>query len=151
MLRRFTATSGTWAALPLRLALGSVFIAHGLQKVFGAFGGSGLNKWMSGSPPFPFMQNGAKFWLAAAAFSELIGGVLVLLGLLTRLGALMIFGVMTTAILGVHLANGFFAGRPEGTAGGIEFPMALAAICLALLITGGGQLSADMALSRRKR
>lgn len=151
MLRRITATSGTWVALPLRLALGSVFIAHGAQKVFGVFGGPGLNKWMSGNPPFPFMQSGAKFWLAAAAFSELVGGVLVVLGLFTRVGALFLLGVMTTAIFGVHLANGFFAGRPEGTAGGIEFPMTLAAICLALLITGGGQVSADMALSRRKR
>jgi putative oxidoreductase len=151
MIRRITATSGTWAALFLRLALGAIFIAHGSQKVFGAFGGPGLNKWMASSPPLPFMQNGAKFWLAAAAFSELIGGILVLLGLFTRVGALLILGVMTTAIFGVHLANGFFAGRPEGTAGGFEYPMALVAICLALLITGGGQLSADMALSRRKR
>jgi len=138
MIRRITATSGSWAPLPLRLALGAIFIAHGSQKVFGAFGGPGLNKWMSGSPPFPFMQSGAKFWLAAAAFSD-------------RVGAFFILGVMATAIFGVHLANGFFAGKPEGTAGGFEYPMALAAICLALLITGGGQVSADMALSRRKK
>lgn len=151
MLRRIAATSGTWAALPLRLALGAVFIAHGSQKLFGAFGGPGFAKWTSSTPPLAFMQSGSKVWLTAAALAEFVGGILVLIGLLTRLGALAIGGTMLTAIVGVHWANGFFAGRPEGTAGGFEFPMTLGAICLALLITGGGQLSADMALSRRKR
>lgn len=151
MLRKFTATAGTWVPMPLRLALGAIFIAHGSQKLFGVFGGPGFAKWTSSTPPLAFMQNGAKFWLVAAALSEFIGGILVLLGLFTRLGAFVIFCVMATAIVGVHWANGFFAGRPEGTAGGFEYPMALAAICLALMITGGGQASADMALSQRKR
>lgn len=145
MLRRLIATSGTWVALPLRLVLGAVFIAHGSQKLFGAFGGPGLAKWTSSPPPLAFMQPMGKYWMGAAVAAEFLGGILVLLGLLTRLGALLILGVMVTAIIGVHWTGGFFA--PEG----IELPMTLAGICLALLLTGGGQVSADLALSKRRR
>jgi putative oxidoreductase len=145
MLRRIIATSGTWATVPLRLVLGAVFIGHGAQKLFGVFGGPGPAKWTSSPPPLAFMQSAGKYWMGAAVFAELLGGVLVLLGLLTRVGALLILGTMVVAIVGVHWTGGFFA--PEG----IEYPMTLAGICLALLVTGGGQVSADMALSKRRR
>ncbi|MFN2455788.1 MAG: DoxX family protein [Pyrinomonadaceae bacterium] len=144
MWRRLIATSPTWITVPLRLALGIIFIAHGSQKVFGAFGGKGLAAFMSGPTPFGFMQP-SSFWLGAAAFSELIGGVLVLLGLCTRLGALFISFVMLTAIFGFHLKNGFFA--PQG----YEYPYALLGICLALLIAGGGHASLDGQLATSGR
>lgn len=140
MFRKLIATYPTWAPLPLRLALGIVFIAHGAQKVFGVWGGPGWAKFTAGTTPFGWMQP-ASFWMGAAALSELLGGLLVLLGLLTRLGALMIVPVMLVAVLGVHLSGGFFAPR------GFEYAFVLLMLALALLITGGGRASVDEALA----
>src|SRR5438045_7919438 len=93
MLRKLTATSATWATVPLRLAMGAAFIGHGAQKVLGSFGGPGLAKFTSFPAPFSFMRPAA-LWMGAAAFAELLGGVLVMLGLFTRLGAFLIVCVM---------------------------------------------------------
>ena len=147
MFRRIIATSSTWITVPLRLALGTVFIAHGAQKVLGSFNGPGFNAFTSGSTPFSFMKP-ASAWLAAAALSELLGGILVFLGLLTRVGAFLISCVMLTAIIGILWPHFFSNNR------GFEFPMSLLAICLALLIAGGGAASIDLAMSgggRRRR
>jgi len=145
MFGRLIATSSTWFTLPIRLALGAVMIAHGSQKVLGTFGGPGFNAFISGSTPFSFMRP-TWFWLSAAAFSEFVGGILVLLGLLTRVGAFFISCVMLTAIMGVHLAGGFF-----GSNRGYEYPMSLLAMAIALLIAGGGQASVDRALTGGRR
>src|SRR6266550_1381705 len=142
MFRRIIATSSNWVTVPLRLGLGAVFIGHGAQKVLGSFNGPGFNAFTSGGTPFSFMKP-ASAWLAAAALAELIGGVLVFLGLLTRVGAFLIACVMVTAIIGIHWPN-FFAGNR-----GFEYPMTLLAICLALLISGGGAASVDLAMSGR--
>jgi putative oxidoreductase len=82
--------------------------------------------------------------MGAAAFAELIGGILVLIGLLTRLGAFLIACIMLSAVIGVHWPN-FFA--PQG----LEYPMSLLAISLALLISGGGIASIDRAISGGKK
>ena len=141
MLRRLTVTSGTWATVPLRLAMGSAFIGHGAQKVLGSFGGPGLSKFTAFPAPFSFMRP-ASLWMGAAAFAELIGGLLIVLGLFTRIGAFLIVCVMLTAILGV-LWPKFFA--PEG----MELALAFLAMALALLILGGGQLSVDRLIQGR--
>jgi len=148
MLRKLTSTLSTWATVPLRLALGIIFIAHGAQMVFGSFGGPGWTKWISLSQlaPFPFMRP-AWLWLGAAALSELVGGVLVLLGLFTRVGAFLIASVMLTAMLGVHWKNGFFL-SPQTA--GIEFTVALLGAALALLISGGGKASVDQMIGGRR-
>ncbi|HEX8163918.1 MAG TPA: DoxX family protein [Pyrinomonadaceae bacterium] len=139
MFQRLIATAPTWITVPLRLTLGLIFTGHGAQKVFGAFGGPGWAKITSMQTPFPFMRP-AWLWMGMAAVSELLGGLLVLTGLLTRVGAFLILCVMLTAMLGVHLNNGFFL--PAG----IEYTFALSGMCLALLIAGGGQASVDRAL-----
>lgn len=143
MLRRLTSTSASWAPLPLRLALGVYFVAHGAQKVFGSFGGPGFKQFVSFPAPFSFMRPSAA-WMGVAAFAELVGGALVLIGLLTRFGAFLITCVMLTAIFGVLRYKGFFA--PEG----MELAISFLAIALALLITGGGQLSADRIIGGRR-
>ena len=143
MFRRLISTSASWVPLPLRLALGTIFVAHGAQKVLGSFNGPGLEKWLSIQPPFSFMKP-TWLWLGAAAFSELIGGILVFIGLLTRVGAFFIFCTMLTALVGSHWP-GFFA--PAG----IEYPLSLVAMCLALLISGGGIISVDLAMSGGRR
>jgi putative oxidoreductase len=144
MLSRLTATSSSWAMLPLRLALGAIFMAHGSQKVFGLFSGPGWAKWtsMAQLAPFPFMRP-TWLWLGAAAIGELVGGALVLLGLFTRVGAFLITCSMLTAILGVHWPA-FFA------PGGMEFALACLGGALALLIAGGGQASADRMIGGRR-
>jgi len=145
MFRKIIATSSSWVPVPLRLALGAIFIGFGSQKVLGRFGGTGLAKFTSFPAPFPFMRPGW-LWMGAAAFAELIGGVLLLLGLLTRVGAFLIACVMLSAISGVHWHAGFFA-----NGGGYEYPLSLLAISLALLISGGGMLSIDRGLSGGRR
>jgi putative oxidoreductase len=132
-MSRLIATTSTWSTLPLRLALGSILFAHGAQKVFGAWGGPGLNAWMAGTAPFNLQPAWA--WLAAQAFAELIGGLLIIFGLFTRLGAF-----LAVVVLGIALLASFRL----GFLGGYEFVAALFAIAISLLITGGGNLSVDI-------
>jgi len=135
MLRNLTATRPTWVTLPLRLALGAVFIAHGAQKVLGTWGGPGWAKFTSLPTPFGLMRP-AWLWMGAAAVAELVGGLLVLLGLFTRLGAFLIACTMLTAVFGVHWGKFFLPG-------GFEYALALLGIAVALLIEGGGRVSVD--------
>lgn len=143
MFRTLIRTWPVWMTLPIRLALGAIFIANGSQKVLGKFNGPGLRAWTAINTPYPFMRP-AWLWMGAVAFAEFIGGILVLLGLLTRVGAFFIAMTMLTAIIGVHWPN-FFAIN-----NGFEYPLALLAMTVALLISGGGHLSIDKALTRRR-
>jgi putative oxidoreductase len=130
--------------LPIRLTLGAIMFAHGAQKIFGIWGGSGFNAWIAQSAPLPELQPGW-FWMGAAAFSEFIGGALVLIGLYTRIAAFFIACVMVVAIFGVHWRNGFFINT-----GGFEYPLALLGMALGLLIFGGGSASIDSQISGGK-
>ena len=143
MFRRLISTSATWIPVPLRLASGLIFMAHGSQKVFGSFEGPGFKTFTSAPAPFPFMKP-AWLWMSAAAVSELIGGLLIFFGLLTRVGAVLIACTMLTAIAAVHWPV-FFAPR------GLEFPLTLLAAMLALLISGGGMASIDRAIAGGRR
>lgn len=140
MFRTLIRTWPVWMTLPVRLALGGIFIAHGAQKVLGSFNGPGFNTFISYPAPYSFMRP-AWLWMAAAALSEFVGGILVVLGLLTRVGAFFIGITMVVAIFGVHWPA-FFGSK------GIEYPLALLAMTVALLISGGGHLSVDKALTR---
>ena len=85
-------------------------------------------------------------WWGAAAFSELLGSILVFLGLLTRLGAFLLACTMATAISTVLWPAGFAVNK-----GGYEYAMALLAMSLALMIAGGGMASIDRSLSSGRR
>ena len=142
MFQKLIRTSRVWFTLPLRLALGAVFVAHGAQKVLGLWGGPGLAQFTSGQAPLGLKP--AWLWLGAAALAELVGGALVLAGLMTRLGALLLLSVMLVAMFGVHWSGGFFiTNKPMP---GVEYTVALVGMALALLISGGGRLSLDEAL-----
>lgn len=143
MLQNLLATTATWFTLPVRLALGLIFIGHGAQKVFGVWGGPGWTKFTGAETPFAFMRP-AWLWLAMAAIAELVGGVLILLGLLTRVGAFFLAITMLVAMFGVHW-GAFFMPR------GIEYTVALLGMSLALLIAGGGRLSVDERLQAPPR
>ncbi|HEY9404313.1 MAG TPA: DoxX family protein [Pyrinomonadaceae bacterium] len=145
MFQSLIATTATWFTLPVRLALGLIFIAHGAQKVFGAWGGPGWAKFTAASAPFGFMRP-AWLWMGMAALAELVGGVLVLLGLFTRAGAFFLAITMLVAMFGVHWSNGFFLGNR-----GIEYTVALLGMSLALLVAGGGRLSVDEKLQAPPR
>src|SRR5919201_41033 len=127
------------ALLGLRLVVGLTFSAHGAQKLFGVFGGHGT----SGTAGF-FEQIGLRpgrihAWAAGA--TEFLGGLAVALGLLTPIAGAGLIGVMTAAVLTVHLKNGFFS-----TNGGFEFNLAMAAALFALAGVGAGSWSLDNAL-----
>ena len=125
-----------WGPLAIRLTLGTVFIAHGLDKLFGTFGGGGLEATAQqfaelGLNP-PYVQ------AVMAGFMETGGGLLVLLGLVTRLGALMIASTMVVAIATVHWSGGLFARD-----GGFEYPLVILGACGYLAVAGGGGLALD--------
>ena len=123
-----------WASLPLRIGLGAIFIAHGLQKVFGMFSGPGIQGFSKMLGNLGFAP--AIFWAYLVAYIELIGGVFLILGILTRVTSGLLFIVMAVAVLKVHLEGGFFL-----SAGGFEYSLFLALVCLSLIISGGGKLS----------
>ena len=122
-----------YASLPLRLALGIVFVAHGLQKTFGLFAGTGMYNFTSFIATLGFKP--PIIWAYLAAYTELFCGILVLVGLFTRASCLLLLTVMLVAIK-IHLGKGFFA-----MDGGFEYPLVLALACLALFLNGSGKFS----------
>jgi len=130
-----------WAVLAPRLVLGAVMVAHGAQKLFGWFGGYGLEA----SAGFFANQLGLTpgiFWAALAGGGEFFGGLLLIIGLATRFAALTVGITMAVATFTVH-AGGFFA--PDG----MEYTLTLLAVSIALLISGGGALSFDAKFSKK--
>lgn len=140
-------TDPSLALLVVRLGLGIIFFAHGAQKVFGWYGGHGLKGTVSS-----FQQRmGIPLALGLiASFTELLGGLGVLAGFLTRPAALGLAIVMLMAVYKVHWQNGFFLnwGLQPGKGHGFEMNLALIAMALALMIGGGGTLSIDRLLLR---
>jgi putative oxidoreductase len=127
------------ALLGLRLMVGLGFAAHGAQKLFGAFGGLGIEGTGAG-----FEQIGLRPGKPHALFAgsaEFFGGLLIALGLVTSFAAAALIGVMTAAVLTVHVKNGFFNSN-----GGYEYNLVLVAALFALTGIGAGELSLDEAL-----
>jgi putative oxidoreductase len=122
--------------LALRLTLGAVFLGHGAQKAFGAFGGPGF----AGASGFigSLGLRPARFWTAVAVGGELLAGLLFLLGLLTPVAGLLVLGTMGVAIAKVHGPKGFFAQN-----GGYEYNLVLMIAALALALVGPGTFSLD--------
>jgi putative oxidoreductase len=127
------------APLVLRLMLAAIFIYHGWMLVAPA-NDWGFH-WMPGVGPKP--PAAARF---AVAWGELIGGVALGLGFLTRLAALGLIVIMAGAIYLVHLPHGFDI-RNQG----FEYNLAIIAMCLVLVLVGGGRLAVDHLFSIRRR
>jgi putative oxidoreductase len=127
------------ALLVLRVVVGLLFVGHGSQKLFGAFGGHGLE----GTGGF-FESLGlkpGKLHAFGAGAAEFFGGALLALGLLTPLAALLLIGTMTVAIATVHGQKGIWS-----TEGGYEYNLVLMAVAFALAGVGPGKWSLDNAL-----
>jgi len=125
-----------------RVAVGGTFFAHGAQKLFGWFGGHGLEA-TSGAFDSMGLKPGKRTALVAGA-SEAGGGALLALGFLTPAASAALIGVMHRAVRTVHLDKGFFV-----TDGGYEYNLILGASAFALADIGPGPLSLDEKLGLR--
>ena len=136
---KITSTDTGLDTLPLRVGAGAIFAAHGAQKLFGWFGGYGLEGtagWMASIGLEPGM-----LMAVLAGSAEFFGGLLLIVGLLVRPIALVLAITMVVAIVTVHLQNGLFMAN-----NGYEFGLALLAVSVALVLRGAGSLSADRLL-----
>ncbi|MCX8102855.1 MAG: DoxX family protein [Candidatus Bipolaricaulota bacterium] len=140
MFERIFGGFGHWGTIPLRLAVGIIFAAHGWQKfaggldrVAGFFSNIGI--------PLPEVS------AFVVAFVELIGGIGLIVGVFTRYWALLLSIIMIVAIFTVKLQAGLLGtqGRP-----GYELDLALLAGCLALLLTGPGPVSLERAIFNKE-
>ncbi|HUQ83316.1 MAG TPA: DoxX family protein [Gemmatimonadaceae bacterium] len=123
--------------LVLRLALGTVFLTHGGQKLFiGGFSGTASMLGRMGIPAAGIIG-------PVLAIVEPLAGAALVLGLFTRVAGLVVAIDMLGAIMTFHRLHGFFV--PAG----IEFPMMLCASGFALAMLGAGSFSVDQALSKR--
>jgi putative oxidoreductase len=139
IINRILATDPALAPLALRVPVGIIFIAHGAQKLFGWFGGYGLEgtgKFMASIG----LEPGYLMALLAGG-AEFFGGIALLLGLLVRPASVVLAFTMLVAIFGVHFSKGLFMSN-----GGYEFGLALLAVSVALAVSGAGRFSVDAAL-----
>ena len=131
-----------YATLPLRLALGIVFLMHGSQKLLGLFGGPGISGTQGFMDSLGVPLAGL-FGIIVASV-EFFGGLLVLLGLFTRYASLLIAIDMFFAFFLVHAKNGFFLPM------GYEFVFVLCLIAISLASTGAGKFSLEKALLKKE-
>lgn len=127
----------------LRVTVGALFVGHGTQKLFGWFGGPGLEATAKGFESFGLRPGKANAIAAGAA--EAGGGALLALGLATPVAGSVLTATMLTAINRVHAKNGPWVGN-----GGYEYNLVLIAAALALVEVGPGALSLDGALERER-
>jgi putative oxidoreductase len=147
MLKALIQTGNDRSATLLRLALGLVILPHGLQKLFGWFGGAGLGGTIGFFEQALSVPAGLTLLVVLA---EVAGSLGLLVGLGSRVAAAGIALVMAGAVSLVHGQVGFFMNW-NGTAGGegYEYHILATAIALAVVVKGGGWLSLDRALARR--
>ncbi|BBP82198.1 MULTISPECIES: DoxX family protein [Pseudomonas] len=140
-IKRLLSTNAGIGITLLRVVTGLTFAAHGSQKLFGLFGGYGLEgtgQWMESIGLAP------GYLLALMAGSaEFFGGLALVIGLLVRPAAASLIVAMVVAIFSVHWASGFFI-----TNGGYEYALILALISGTLLIEGAGRFSLDRRFSQ---
>ena len=149
MFKKLVQTKDAYAMLLLRLFLGLVFFPHGMQKVFGWFGGSGFSASME---MFTAKAGFPAALALLAIMAESLGSIALIAGLFTRIAALGIGVNMIVCALGNHVKNGFFMnwmGTQKGE--GFEYHLLVVAISAALIIGGGGRWSLDGLIERKLR
>ena len=142
IVQRVISTDDSFAPLALRLAGGAIFVAHGAQKLFGAFGGYGLE---GTGQFFDFVGLSPGYLMALLAGAvEFFGGLTLILGLLVRPAAAALAFAMLIAVFAVHFSNGFFLDK-----GGYEYALAMLAVSVSLVFSGGGRASLDRVQSAK--
>ncbi|ABM17245.1 MULTISPECIES: DoxX family protein [Marinobacter] len=134
-------SNGGFAALALRVPVGLILAAHGAQKLFGWFGGYGLEgtgQWLASIG----LEPGYLMALLAGS-AEFFGGLALVLGLLTRPAAVVAAFTMLVAIFAVHIGNGLFMAN-----NGYEYALTLFAATVALAIQGAGRFAVDNLLQK---
>ena len=136
-------------ALILRITAGLIFLPHGWSKVFGEGGAAAFAADVPGYGLPAFLGY-------VAAYAEFFGAVLLILGLLTRLDALLLAGTMAVAAFVVQLPDALYEVQPGAiklfvVLHAIELPLALLAISLVLVLTGAGRFSLDALLRLEER
>ncbi|MCA1030759.1 DoxX family protein [Bacillus timonensis] len=130
--------------LLIRITVGLTLAGHGVQKLFGWFGGPGLKEagvHFETVGIYPGEQ-----MALAAGLLECIGGLMLALGLLTPIGSLMIIVTMLMAILKVHGPNGYWMNQK-----GFEYNLLIIVASFACILIGAGRYSIDYLLSSRRR
>jgi putative oxidoreductase len=126
----------TVTPLLLRLMLAAIFVFHGLALV----GGEGHQWGANWNPSLPAPAQ------LAVAWGQLLGGIALALGFLTRLAALGIIVIMAGAIATVHWPHGF-----SMQSGGFEYNAAIIVMCLCLVLGGPGPIAVDRVFRLRRR
>lgn len=133
-------TDNALAPLVLRIGTGLALMPHGAQKLFGLFGGYGLQgtgQWMDSIGLHPGV-----LMAGLAGSAEFFGGLLLVVGLLTRPAAAVTAFTMLVAIFSVHIGNGFFMAN-----NGFEYAFLLLVVTFSLMISGAGRFSVDRTLA----
>lgn len=136
LMKKMLATNTSFSQLALRIPVGITLVAHGAQKLFGWFGGYGLEgtgQWMASTG----LEPGYTMALLAGS-AEFFGGLALILGLLVRPAAVVLAFTMAVAIFAVHIGNGLFMSN-----NGYEYALVLLAASAALAISGAGRASLD--------
>jgi len=126
----------------VRVFTGLMLMPHGAQKLFGWFGGNGFEATAQGFEQYFGLAPGL-LWAGLTGGTEFFGGLLLVLGLLTRPAAVGAVILMAVAVVKVHLPNGFFWSN-----GGYEYPLLWGLMALAIAFRGGSEMSLDRAIGR---
>lgn len=149
MLKKLFETENDIAVFILRILLGIVMLPHGMQKLFGWFGGYGFSATMDS---FTTQLGIPAVFAFLAIMAEGLGSLGLITGLLTRVAALGIAVNMVVAALMLHIQNGFFMnwmGNQKGE--GFEYHILAAGMALVLIIRGGGKWSVDYGIAKELR
>lgn len=141
LIQNLVATKGGWGPLALRIPVGIIFTAHGAQKLFGWFGGYGLEgtaQWLGS-----IGLNPGYLMALLAGGAEFFGGLALIAGLLVRPAAAVLAFAMLVAIFSVHISHGLFMSN-----NGYEFALALLAVVISLTLSGAGRASLDTLLAK---
>ncbi len=145
MNRRLFATPNDFTYTAARLVLGLVFFMHGAQLVLGWFGGYGYTASMHA---FTHMMHIPAPLAFLAIMAQFLGGIGLIIGLLSRIAALGIAIDMLVAIFAVHIHVGFFMnwyGMQKGE--GFEYHLLAVALCIVIMVKGAGAASIDRVIA----
>lgn len=139
-IKSLLTTRAGYGITVLRIIVGIIFMAHGSQKLFGMFGGYGLEG--TGQYMASLGLNPGYLMALMSGSAEFFGGLGLVVGLLARPAAVVLIVMLVIAILSVHIHNGLFMAN-----NGYEFALALLGGAIAVLIEGAGRLSLDRSIA----